>query len=112
MADYDYEPNHDVVNLSSVLTIGVVGSLLLAIIFTVIYSILTPGVKITINIYGDLYALCFIIAFFAAFYALLLLVTKDDSNIMRVSSIIYAIVVLGVLISGVFVELGLPNFII
>ena len=110
MSDYDYEPDQDVVNLSSVLTIGVVISLFLAIVFTIIYIILTPGVQITINIYGDLYVLCFVLAFFAAFYALLLLVTKDDSNVIRLVSLIYAITILYTLIAIVFSVLNLGTF--
>ena len=111
MSDYDYEPDQNVVSLSSALSSGVVASLFLAIVFTILYIILTPGVKITINIYGDLYALCFILAFFAAFYALLLLVIKDDSNVIRIVSLVYAITILGVLITVVFIELNLGTFV-
>ena len=114
MSEYDYKPSEDVVNLSRVLTLGVVVSLFLAIVFSVLYLILTPGVTIKINIFGDLYALCYIGAFFAVFYALLLLVAKDDSNVMRLLSLIYALVVLGVLINIIFASnvLNLGSFIL
>ena len=105
MAD-EFKQNEDVLHLAKFLILGIVVMVLLATIFLILDVILAPNSKVidtTINnIWGSLYALCFFIAFLTAIYGLFYQMAKDDSNIIRVISLVYGLAILSVLLVVLF----------
>lgn len=105
MAD-DFKQNEDVLHLAKFLIAGIVLMLVLATIFAIIDGILTPNstaINDTIdNLWGALSGLFYFIAFLSAIYGLLYQMAKDDSNVIRFISLIYALSLLSVLILVLF----------
>ena len=106
----EFKQNEDVLNLARYLIAVILISIFIASIFGFLYLLLTPGSTyldgITKNIWNALYVLSFLVAFFSGIYGLLLQLSKDDSNIIRVISLVYAVSLLAVLLAGLFVLFG------
>ena len=102
----EFKQNEDVLSLARYLGIGIILAIFVAFIFEFIYLLLAPSSTliddITKNIWGALYTLAFIIAFFCAIYGLLVQVAQDDSNAIRVISLVYAFALLTTLLALFF----------
>ena len=105
----EFKQNEDVLSLARYLAIGIIVAIFIAFVFEFIYWLLMPDSKlidtITKNIWVALYTLSFIFAFFCVIYGLLLQVAKDDSNVIRVISLVYAFALLTTLLA-LFILLG------
>ena len=106
----DFKQNEDVLALARYLAIGILLSIVLASIFGFLDLLLRPNstlVDTTIkNIWTSLYTLSFLIAFLFGIYALLIQLAHDDSNIIRVVSLVYAMALLSVVLIVLFSVFG------
>ena len=85
-----YELDENIVGLAKILSIGIIVMLVLAIFFDFLGTILTDGYSLQLEIWGLIATIASFLASLAALFGLLILLSKDDSNFIRVIAIIYA----------------------
>ncbi len=106
----DFKQNEDVLALARYLALGILISISLAAIFGFLDLLLEPNSTLvdytTKNIWTSLYTLSFLIALLTGIYALLIQLAQDDSNIIRVVSLIYAMALLSVVLIVLFNVFG------
>lgn len=84
-----YELDEDIVGLAKILSLGIVVLLVLIIIFDFLSTMLADGYVFELEIYGLISKITFFLASLSALYGIFLILSKDDSNFMRIISIIY-----------------------
>ena len=96
-----YETNEDVVNLAKVLALGIVVFLFIALVLSGLATIVAPGASISIEANGLIATWAQFLAILVVTYALLLILGKDDSNVMRVVTAFYFLYVLAFLVTKI-----------
>lgn len=99
----EFKQNEDVLHLARFLIAGILGTLFISSVFLILYLITAPSSTfiddIINNLWASLSGLCFFIAVLFALYGLLYQMAKDDSNVIRVISLVYAVALLTVLLA-------------
>ena len=84
-----YELDEDIVGLAKIISIGIVVLLVLAILFDFLATILADGYAFEFEIFGLVSTITFFLASLSALYGTFLILGKDDSNFMRIISIVF-----------------------
>lgn len=96
-----YEPNAEIVNLSQLLTVGILVFLFLSIVFDFLATIFTAGYQFNFEIHGLMATWAFFLASFAAIYAVALIISRDDSNFLRIIATVFLLVILAMSIGRI-----------
>ena len=92
-----YQQNEDVINLAKVLALGIVVFLFLAIVLSGLAPIVATGATVTFMLWDFVAIAAYYLAALTATYGILLILGKDDSNIMRVIAAFYFLFLLAFL---------------
>lgn len=84
-----YELDEDIVGLAKIISIGIVVLLVLAILFDFLATILADNYPFEFEIFGLVSTITFFLASLSALYGTFLILGKDDSNFMRIISIVF-----------------------
>jgi hypothetical protein len=111
----DFKQNEDVQSLAKFLILDIVLVTVLAVVFAILFALLSPGSTLIDNvindIWGYLWALCFLLAFLAGTYGLFMQVASDDSNLIRIISLVYGMMLFTMILSALFVLFTSVGFI-